>query len=135
MFFWTIVDLICHWSQTANSFSRRTDDVDFDLSRDRRDVVLQLQGVDAFVWADARRDDQFCERGSGRQGDPLISGGQLLLSESPFGDGGRVSGDGDSDGERLRDDYLQAIFETTQVKGWTDWRGERGMKGAKIKCI
>lgn len=103
----------------ANHTSRRTDDVDFDLSRDGCDVVFQLQGVGAFVRADAWRDDQLCEHRLGRQGDTFIGGGQLLLSEGPLGDGGRVSGDGDSDGERLRDDHLQAVPEGAQVEGRT----------------
>lgn len=75
-----------------------TNDVDFNLSRDRCDIVLQVQGVDAFVWADAWRNNQFCECGLSHHGDPFVIGGQLLLSEGPLGDGGRVSADWDSDG-------------------------------------
>lgn len=101
----------------------RTDDVDFDISRHRGDVVLQVEGVDAFVWPDARRDHKFCESGLGHQGDAFVCGRHLLLSEGPLGDGGRVSSDGNSDGERLRDDHFQAVFESTQVKGWSNWRG------------
>ncbi len=112
---------------------RVTNDIDFDLSRDRRDVILQLQCVGAFVWTDTRHDCQFCECGLCHHGDSLVSGGQLLLSKGPLGDWGWVSGDGDSDGERLWDDHLQAVPKSTQVKGWTNCQ-ERNVK-RKLKKI
>lgn len=112
-----------------------TYDVDFDLSRDGRDIVLQLQGVGAFVRADARCDGQLRVRGLCHHGDTIVCGGQLLLSEGPLGDGGRVSGDGDSDGERLRDDHLQAVPEGAQVEGRTHCQ-ERKMvqRGVELYC-
>lgn len=114
-------------SRLQNCHSWRTDDIDFNLPRARSDIVLQLQGIDAFVWADARCDDQLGECGPGCHGDPFVSSGQLLLSKDPLGDGGWVSSDGDPDSERLRDDHLETIFETTEVEGWGDYGGERGM--------
>lgn len=101
-----------------------TDDVDLDLSRDGRNVIVQLQGVGAFVWTDAWRDRQLCVRWLRHHGDTLIHSGQLLLSDGPLCDRGRVSGDGDSDGQRLRNDDLQAVPEGAQVKGRTDCQGQ-----------
>ena len=102
-------------SSSENIFSFRTDDIDFNLSGDGRDVVLQLQSVGSSVRADTRFNDQLCESGLRGHADPLVSGGELLLAKGPLGNGGRISADGDSDGERMRDDHLQPIFESAQV--------------------
>ena len=101
-----------------------TNDVDFDLSGDGGDVVLQVKAVDALVRTDARGDRQLCEGGLCRHGDALVRGAQLLLPERPLGRGGRVSGDGNSDGQRLRDDHFQNLPETAQVARRTNC-GER----------
>lgn len=99
-----------------------TNDVDFNLSRDGRNVILQLQSVSAFVWTDAWHDRQLRMRRLGHHGDTLVFSGQLLFSKGPLGDGGWVSSDGDSDGERMRNDHLQTIPEGTQVKGRANWQ-------------
>lgn len=99
-----------------------TDDVDLDVPGHGGDVILQLQAVDAFVRTDARHHHQLRVRGLRYHGDALVRRGQLLFSEGPLGDGGRVPGDWDPDGEGLRDDDLQAFPEGAQVKGRADCR-------------
>lgn len=94
-----------------------TNDVDFNLSRDGRNIILQLQSVSAFVWTDAWRNRQLRMRWLGHYGDTLVFSGQLLFSKGPLRDGGWISSDWDSDGERMRNNHLQAIPEGTQVKG------------------
>lgn len=93
-----------------------TNYVDFDLPRDGRDVVHQLQRVDAFVWTDAGGDHQLREGGLGGQTDSFISSSELLLSKGPLRNRGWVSSDGDSDDQWVRHNNLQAIFERTQIK-------------------
>lgn len=102
-----------------------TNDIDFNLSRDRGNIVLKMQGVSSLIGTDAWHDCQLCERRLHHHGNTLVSG-QLLLTKGPLGSRGWVSSDGDFDGERLRDDHLQAISEGTQVKGRTDYQ-DRGV--------
>lgn len=95
-----------------------TDDADFDLSADGGHVVLQLQGIAPAVRPHARRHHQFGEGGLGGDGDTLVGRRrQLLVAEGPLGGGGRVAADGDPDGERLRHNHLEPVFEGAKVKG------------------
>lgn len=102
--------------------SLHTDDINFNLSRNRRNVVLKLQHVRSFVWTHARRDCQLCECRLRHQGDALISA-QLFFSKGPLSIRGGVSSDGDPDGERLRNNHLQTLPEATEVQGWTNCQG------------
>lgn len=95
--------------------SLHTNDIDFNLSRNRRNVILKLQSVRSFVWTHARRDCQLCERRLRHHRDTLVSA-QLFLSKGPLRNRGGVSSDGDPDGERLRNNHLQTLPEATKVK-------------------
>lgn len=101
--------------------SLHTNDIDFNLSRDRRNIILKLQSVRSFVWTHARRDCQLCERRLRHHGDALVSA-QLFLSKGPLRNRGGVSSDGDPDGERMRNNDLQTLPEATEVKCRTNCR-------------
>lgn len=107
----------------TNGWGIITNNVDLNISSDRGHVVLQLNGVGAFVWTDTWCNSQLCVRGLCHHGDAFVCRGQLLLTEGPLGDGGWVSSDRDFDGERVRNNHLQAVPEGTQVKGWTHCKG------------